>query len=392
MKNGARWKRRKQWVLVLLISMGWGCLPLAADEPSVAVEELTFEVPAALRAQFLRLDAEIWTPVLARQAGFLSKETLVTQKKQTTVKLLVHWENKTAWDAVPKKLLKATEAAFAKAMGGPQNYKLVSVKAYSRVRFVPSVTADQPDRAESVSLDLTPLQTEQWQKRAREIVVAKDPTFKKRKRYLAVDLLEYLEDRIDLETLHGTTVVFECSDGYRPTMDGKTIASGGGWLAIRDLDAPDGLRWSPPRANGRTSKLEPCYLVWPDVSGWNNVYAWPYALTQIHIEQEDLFKAMAFPRNAKQHQDGFEAFKIHCAKCHAMNGAGGVLGPELNYPKNVTEYWRHDVLKKFVRNPGDFRRGSKMPSLAYLEDATLDSILDYLQYMTNEKRSRDSAP
>ncbi len=60
------------------------------------------------------------------------------------------------------------------------------------------------------------------------------------------------------------------------------------------------------------------------------------------------------------------------------------MGPELNYPKNVTEYWKPDQLKLFIKNPADFRHDSKMPRLE-LQDDQIDLILEYLTFMAAQK-------
>ena len=70
---------------------------------------------------------------------------------------------------------------------------------------------------------------------------------------------------------------------------------------------------------------------------------------------------------------------------------GGVLGPELNAPKNVAEYWQVNDLKNFIRNPESFRYQSKMPAFGHLSDADIEAILAYLQQMKQQKISRKPA-
>jgi hypothetical protein len=35
------------------------------------------------------------------------------------------------------------------------------------------------------------------------------------------------------------------------------------------------------------------------------------------------------------------------------------MGPRLNYPKSVTEYWNKKAIKAFILNPSSFRHGVK---------------------------------
>jgi mono/diheme cytochrome c family protein len=67
---------------------------------------------------------------------------------------------------------------------------------------------------------------------------------------------------------------------------------------------------------------------------------------------------------------------------------GGVLGPELNAPKNVTEYWQLHDLKAFIRNPESYRYQSKMPAFSHFSDADIDAVLAYLQQMKQQKLVR----
>lgn len=84
---------------------------------------------------------------------------------------------------------------------------------------------------------------------------------------------------------------------------------------------------------------------------------------------------------------GFGLFQRNWGICQALNGVGGQMGPELNYPKNITEYWRSLTdIKAFVKNPTSYRHASKMPVVTHLSNNELDEIARYLQYMAGHKR------
>jgi len=82
---------------------------------------------------------------------------------------------------------------------------------------------------------------------------------------------------------------------------------------------------------------------------------------------------------------GFLVFKNECVRCHSINLQGGELGPELNAPQNVAEYWAKDTLKRFIRDASSFRYKTKMPPFPHLKDQELDEVLDYLEFMKGHK-------
>jgi len=47
-------------------------------------------------------------------------------------------------------------------------------------------------------------------------------------------------------------------------------------------------------------------------------------------------------------------------KCHSINGDGGHVGPELNYPVSVAAYRRPEWLMRFILNPQSMDADSKM--------------------------------
>ena len=83
---------------------------------------------------------------------------------------------------------------------------------------------------------------------------------------------------------------------------------------------------------------------------------------------------------------GFEHMRVRCLTCHSVNLVGGDLGPELNVPMNATEYWKPDMLPRYIRDAPGFHARSKMPSFrATLTDRDIDDILAYLRFMTGQK-------
>jgi mono/diheme cytochrome c family protein len=95
------------------------------------------------------------------------------------------------------------------------------------------------------------------------------------------------------------------------------------------------------------------------------------------------------PRGSKA---GQELFVIHCLKCHAINGVGGTLGPELNSPCSVTEYWNPRLLSRFIANAGSVRAGTRMPNFDSLPQKDIQVIIEYLQSMASHKKPGAACP
>jgi cytochrome c2 len=61
------------------------------------------------------------------------------------------------------------------------------------------------------------------------------------------------------------------------------------------------------------------------------------------------------------------------------------MGPELNYPKSVTEYWVETELVDYIINPASFRNKVKMPPLGITKQQS-EEIVGYLKYMAKNKK------
>jgi cytochrome c2 len=239
--------------------------------------------------------------------------------------------------------------------------------------------------SDSLTIDLLDLKERGLLKVTQIVSIKPDPVYHKNKRFNALPLKDILEKYSSIKRMNANDlkVVFECEDGYKPEMPLEILFSVKAFLAVGDADAPKGRAWEILLKNGQESKIEPFYVVYEGVSGDDVSYKWPYNLVKIHLaplhENDEALKPKDISTLA-----GYELFKNRCQTCHAINKIGGKMGPELNYPKSVTEYWKTDDLKAFIQNPASYRDNVKMPTLGIKpEEAT--EIVKYLSYMSGHK-------
>lgn len=236
-------------------------------------------------------------------------------------------------------------------------------------------------------LDLLDLQTKNKLGKDTVITISNDPVYHKAKKYKAVNASLLVKTEIDLSKIDSknTKIVFECIDGYKPEMPLELFLNSKPFLAFEDVDAPKGSKWEPILKNGNEMNAEPFYIVYPSISEKDTRYKWPYNLIKIHLEPLNKSTKELFPTNDKKLESGYTLFQNQCITCHSINGIGGTMGPELNYPKSVTEYWIENELVDYIVNPASFRHKVKMPTLGITKQQSQE-IVDYLKYMSEHKK------
>ncbi|MGE4649305.1 MAG: cytochrome c [Myxococcota bacterium] len=223
---------------------------------------------------------------------------------------------------------------------------------------------------------------------AERSVEVEDPYHLRRKRYRVCPLLEVMRAGFGAGWAEDPERNFflRARDGYTRPAAAARLAEAGAWLAFADLSNPGSEGWEP--IDRRRVDPAPFYLVWSG-PGQNDPhrYPWPYQLVEIEAAPFEREYAHTLPRGVSAGDPawrGFAIFRGECVACHAVNGEGGRVGPELNVPRSIVEYRPAEQIKAYVRDPGSFRHTS-MPPHPHLSDNDLDSLLAYFRAMSQRK-------
>ena len=187
-------------------------------------------------------------------------------------------------------------------------------------------------------------------------------------------------------------VKFTALDGYQSIIPASVIFKHNGMIAIGENGQHGFTKLL--RSNSDTVDPAPFFLVWEnirDISARKEPWlSWPWQLKSIELTSFKREYPNSTPpsSSSKSVKKGFLAFRQHCIKCHTLNGDGGSIGPELNYPVSVTEYWKSKWLRRFIVNPQSVRSNSKMiPFYRDVENRQeqVADIIEYLKVMARNK-------
>jgi len=223
---------------------------------------------------------------------------------------------------------------------------------------------------------------------AREVEVL-DYYYREPRRYLACPLGELLAEAFGqaTEDLAERQFVFRAADGYTRPADGAIVLSAGGYVALADADRL--ARGESPFAPIDRRQLDPgpFYVVWQG-EGRSDAhrYPWPYQLVAIElVDLSARFPHAVPPAQAGQDaREGWRLFANECISCHAINGDGGRVGPELNVPRSIVSYRPAEQIRAYIRDPQTFRY-TTMPSHRHFSEADLDALLAYLRLMSRHQ-------
>lgn len=201
-------------------------------------------------------------------------------------------------------------------------------------------------------------------------------------RYRAIPMVPLLKS-LAAEAVQYDEIVFRCADGYlahvtRADFDAGKLAN------FHLAYGEDGTRFKSKIPQGKAEiSPEPFYAVATDKASFKAL-SWPYEVVAIElVDFKTKFPALYFTGMGDHSEaaKGFAVFRKECLKCHSLNLQGGDIGPELNIPRNITEYRDKTFLKAFIRNASSFRAKSKMPSFEHLKDTEIVEVITYLKAM-----------
>ncbi len=222
------------------------------------------------------------------------------------------------------------------------------------------------------------------------VVIERDPYYGRRKSFHACPLAQVLTLGFGPSPPRaaGGSFFLRARDGYERPASAERLAEAGAYLAFADADLTRGATpaWEP--IDRRQLDPGPFYLVWSRAHQTDtHRYPWPYQLSRIEWAAFETRFPHTLPGGAGEDSEawaGFAIFRRDCIACHAINGEGGKVGPDLNVPRSIVEYRPEEQIKAFVREPGAFRYTS-MPANPQLGESDLDALIAYFREMAQRK-------
>jgi mono/diheme cytochrome c family protein len=221
-------------------------------------------------------------------------------------------------------------------------------------------------------------------------VTVLDPYYQTERRFVACPLERVFELGYGAppSAFAGEDFLLVALDGYSRTAPGSQLAEGGAFLAFDDADRVARGESGFDPIDRRQVDAGPFYLVWtgPGRSDAHR-YPWPYQLARIEVTRFEERFPHTVPTGAAEGSParrGYAIFRRECVSCHAINGEGGRVGPELNVPRSIVEYRDAETIKAYVRDQASFRYTS-MPAHPHLSDADLDGLVAYFTHMSGRK-------
>jgi len=228
---------------------------------------------------------------------------------------------------------------------------------------------------------------------ATTIEVARDISYRVPMTYRAVPIASLLAgitlpDNSVIEAVALNGFVAQIPPGLLLNTDeSKAVA----WLAIEPQDRP----W-PPLPH-KDENAGPFYIVWTGAEvGSIRSEQWPYQLAKLESQPSPAARWPALAVDpalppTDPVRAGQTLFFVQCLTCHKLNGAGAAnVGPDLNVPRNPTEYFTPQGLHDLIRDPRAVRiwPAQAMPGFPpdYLSDHEIDLVIAYLKHMAGRKQ------
>lgn len=225
-------------------------------------------------------------------------------------------------------------------------------------------------------------------------IAVDDPYHEKRMRYFAFAFRCVLDlgfaDSGGSESLRGQGLLLRALDGYTRPAAGSELLGRDVWLAYGEVgrmqSANDEPAFSP--IDRRQVDPAPFYLVWSGVEQNDpHTHPWPYQLATIEVASFESSFPHTVPDGlaaADAGWRGYSLFQASCASCHAINGEGGRIGPDLNIPTSIVEYRPIEQIRSYIRNPQATRYTNMPPHPEFTSD-DLDALIAYFEAMRTRK-------
>lgn len=219
-----------------------------------------------------------------------------------------------------------------------------------------------------------------------------DPVYHVRKQYQAFELKALLQTYGFVLDAQADELVMTALDGYAPPIAVEALQRYPAYLAFAEVGKAD-FSFAKVQLGKSSESPAPYYLIWQVAPDQVEQLPWPFQVVSIKkVSLAQQYAAM-YPTpqasNPQRHaaQRGFQLFRQHCVRCHSINLQGGVVGPELNAPKSVVEYWPEPHLRGLIKDASSYRYRSKMPAFNQLSAQDIDDLLAYFRQMSTQKRT-----
>jgi cytochrome c2 len=217
----------------------------------------------------------------------------------------------------------------------------------------------------------------------RTITVENDPLYHNTRSYAGYPLPEVLKT-FGIELTTDVALRFICKDGFKAVLLPGQLDISRAYLVSKAITGKAGLAMAAINEGKVAQDPGPYALVWRGKFVPGTLEAWPHGVVSLESGAISTLLGRAYPTKHPQALAGFELFRSRCMACHSVNMEGGIVGPELNVPKNVTEYWSKEHFFGFVANPQNYRFKSRM-AIEPVPEREISAIYEYLTAIASEK-------
>ncbi len=217
-------------------------------------------------------------------------------------------------------------------------------------------------------------------------------------RYMGWKTRDILQKILGPDWIKNEEVLFTCSDGYQASIPVANFLAHDSYLVYEREGSKEFELINSLQLNEKVN-LGPFYLVWDNINDpvirAEGASLWPYQVVAIDfVSFKSRFGLMAPDAKATRDvKQGFLEFRKACSNCHKINGVGGDKSIELNYPLNVTEYYKSNFLPQWIDQPQSVRHNSIMPPFNPTHPDRKGAILNiikYLKHMAKRKPETDT--